>query len=38
MDTYPLSVRDKVSKENEYTKHSFWLNNNYIRDEIYLKH
>ena len=36
-DTYPLPKRDKVSKLEEYTKHCFWLNNSYIRDEIYLK-
>lgn len=36
-DTYPLPKKDKLTKENEYTKHCFWLNNIYIRDEIYLK-
>lgn len=36
-DTYPLPKKDKLTKENEYTKHCFWLNNSYIRDEIYLK-
>jgi DNA mismatch repair protein MutH len=36
-DTYPLPVRDKLTNLNEYTKHCFWLNNSYIRDEIYLK-
>ncbi len=36
-DTYPLPKQDKLTKENEYTKHCFWLNNNYIKDEIYLK-
>ncbi len=36
-DTYPLPTRDKVTQENAYTKHCFWLNASYIRDEIYLK-
>lgn len=36
-DTYPLPKKDKLTKENEYTKHCFWLNNSYVRDEIYLK-
>jgi DNA mismatch repair protein MutH len=36
-DTYPLPVRDKVTKALKYTKHSFWLNGSYIRDEIYMK-
>jgi hypothetical protein len=36
-DTYPLPVKDKVTREKEYTKHCFWLNNTYVRDEIYLK-
>ncbi len=36
-DTYPLPKKDKLTKENKYTKHCFWLNNSYIRDEIYLK-
>lgn len=36
-DTYPLPKQDKLTKELDYTKHCFWLNNNYIRDEIYLK-
>ncbi len=35
-DTYPLPVRDNVTQENNYTKHCFWLNNTYVRDEIYL--
>jgi DNA mismatch repair protein MutH len=34
-DTFPLPVKDKISKQKEYTKHCFWLNNSYIRDEIY---
>ncbi len=36
-DTYPLPKKDKVTKAKEYTKHCFWLNNTYVRDEIYLK-
>jgi len=36
-DTFPLPIKDKLTKEKEYTKHCFWLNNTYIRDEIYLK-
>ena len=36
-DTYPLPTKDKVTRAKEYTKHCFWLNNTYVRDEIYLK-
>ncbi len=36
-DTYLLPTKDKLTKANEYTKHCFWLNNTYVRDEIYLK-
>jgi DNA mismatch repair protein MutH len=36
-DTYPLPTNDKLTKAKEYTKHCFWLNNTYVRDEIYLK-
>lgn len=36
-DTYPLPKKDKLTQKNEYTKHSFWLNNRYVKDEIYLK-
>jgi DNA mismatch repair protein MutH len=36
-DTYPLPTKDKLTKAKEYTKHCFWLNNTYVRDEIYLK-
>ncbi len=35
-DTYPLPTKDKKTKAKEYTKHCFWLNNTYVRDEIYL--
>lgn len=36
-DTYPLKIKDKLTKAKEYTKHCFWLNNTYVRDEIFLK-
>lgn len=36
-DTYPLPKKDKLTKQIEYTKHCFWLNNSYVRDEIFLK-
>jgi DNA mismatch repair protein MutH len=36
-DTYPLPTKDKLTKAKKYTKHCFWLNNTYVRDEIYLK-
>ena len=36
-DTYPLPVKDKVTKAESYTKHCFWLNASYVRDEIFLK-
>ena len=38
LDTYPLPKKDKLTKQMEYTKHCFWLNNSYIRDEIFLKY
>lgn len=37
LDAYPLPKKDKLTKGTEYTKHCFWLNNSYVRDEIYLK-
>lgn len=37
LDTYSLPKKDKLTKAKEYTKHCFWLNNTYVRDEIYLK-
>jgi len=37
LDTYALPTKDKLTKAKEYTKHCFWLNNTYVRDEIYLK-
>ncbi len=37
LDTYPLPVTDKLTNSNSYTKHCFWLNSKYVRDEIFLK-
>lgn len=36
-DTFPLPKQDKLTKLEAYTKQCFWLNNTYVRDEIYLK-
>ena len=36
-DTYSLPINDILTKAKEYTKHCFWLNSAYVRDEIYLK-
>jgi DNA mismatch repair protein MutH len=36
-DTFELPKKDKLTKQNEYTKHCFWLNNTYVKNEIYLK-
>lgn len=36
-DTYTLPKKDKLTKLKEYTKHCFWLNNTYVKNEIYLK-
>lgn len=36
-DTYPLPTQDLTTGALAYTKHCFWLNNSYIRDEVYLK-
>ena len=36
-DTYKLPVVDKLTGLTEFTKHCFWLNANYVKDEIYLK-
>lgn len=35
-DVFSLPLPDRLTGLNEYTKHCFWLNNTYIRDEIYL--
>lgn len=36
-DTYPLPFKDRYTGATEYTKHCFWFNKSYIKDEIYLK-
>lgn len=36
-DTYPLPNKDKLTGLSEYTKHCFWLNDSYVKEEIYLK-
>ena len=36
-DTYPLPTPDKLTGNPAYTKHCFWLNADYVRDNIYLK-
>ena len=36
-DTFLLPKKDKLTSLTEYTKHCFWLNNTYVRDEIFLK-
>jgi len=35
-DTYDLPIADKLTGVTKYTKQCFWLNANYVRDEIYL--
>lgn len=34
-DTHPLPCPDKVSGATVYTKHCFWFNKSYIRDNVY---
>jgi len=34
-DTYPLPVQDRHTGQYEYTKHSFWLNKEFIKNKIY---
>ena len=36
-DCYDLPTKDKLTNVTEYTKHCFWLNASYVKDEIYLK-
>jgi len=36
-DTYPLPVSENSTGAKEYTKQCFWLNWDYVKDEIYLK-
>ena len=33
-DVYPLSTADKLTGATEYTKHSFWLNADYLKKVI----
>ena len=37
LDTYDLPKKDNLTEQKKYTKHSFWLNNTYVKNEIYLK-
>jgi DNA mismatch repair protein MutH len=37
LDAFELPKKDKITKQNEYTKHCFWLNNTYVKNEIYIK-
>lgn len=37
LDTFPLPFPDKLTNVTEYTKHCFWLNNDYVQNEIFLK-
>jgi len=34
-DTFPLPTPDVFTGAQSYMKHSFWLNNSYVRDSIY---
>lgn len=34
-DTYKLPVADKLTGLTEFTKHGFWLNASYVKNEIY---
>lgn len=36
-DIYPLPKIDSLTQKKEYTKHCFWLNASYIKENIYLK-
>ncbi len=36
-DTYDLPIADKITGLKEFTKHCFWLNASYVKEEIYLK-
>jgi DNA mismatch repair protein MutH len=36
-DTYDLPFVDNLTKVKRYTKHCFWLNKEYVRDQIYLQ-
>jgi DNA mismatch repair protein MutH len=37
LDTNPLPVMEKKTKDMVFTKQCFWMNWDYLRDEIYLK-
>ncbi len=34
LDTYSLPVKDKLTNTSAYTKHCFWINSNYIIEQI----
>lgn len=36
-DTYELPIPDKKTGVTEYSKHCFWLNRSYVKEEVYLK-
>ena len=36
-DTYDLPIKDQLTGVEVYTKHSFWLNRDYVKTEIYLR-
>ena len=36
-DTYDLPIADKLTGLTEFTKHCFWLNASYVKNEIYEK-
>jgi DNA mismatch repair protein MutH len=36
-DTYPLPINDRLTGLTSYTKHCFWLNKIYVKEQIYLK-
>ena len=36
-DTFMLPIPDKLTKLTEYTKHCFWFNASYVRDEVFMK-
>lgn len=37
LDTKPLPIMEKETQEMSFTKQCFWMNWDYLRDEIYLK-
>ena len=36
-DTYILPIADKLTGLTEFTKHCFWLNDSYVKNEIFFK-